>query len=106
MTDALAADKGERTDARFGYRSGYYTRRVCTPVRPVTRAGTLEPRSPQDRDGRFSTELFERYELARNRRSCRRWQRCYLQGASTREVKAVPRSCAAIPSRKRRKRCQ
>src|SRR3954464_9234341 len=26
MTDALGAEKGERTQARLGYRSGYYTR--------------------------------------------------------------------------------
>ena len=56
MTDALAAEKGERTVARLGYRSGYYTRTL------VTRVGKLELRVPQDRDGRFSTELFERYQ--------------------------------------------
>ena len=54
MTDALGAEKGERTGARLGYRSGYYTRTL------VTRVGKLELRVPQDRDGRFSTELFER----------------------------------------------
>ena len=57
MTDALGAEKGERTAARLGYRSGYYTRTL------VTRVGKLELRVPQDRDGRFSTELFELYHL-------------------------------------------
>jgi transposase-like protein len=28
----------------------------------VTRIGKLELRVPQDRDGRFSTDLFERYQ--------------------------------------------
>ena len=56
MTDVLGAEKGERTSARLGYRSGYYTRTL------VTRVGKLELRVPQDRDGRFSTELFERYQ--------------------------------------------
>jgi hypothetical protein len=56
MTDALGAETGERTGARLGYRSGYYTRTL------VTRVGKLELRVPQDRDGRFSTELFERYQ--------------------------------------------
>ena len=56
MTDALGAGKGERTSARIGYRSGYYARTL------VTRVGKLELRVPQDRDGRFSTELFERYQ--------------------------------------------
>jgi transposase-like protein len=49
------AEKGERTTARLGYRSGYYTRTL------VTRVGKLELRVPH-RDGRFSTELFERYQ--------------------------------------------
>ena len=56
MADALGAEKGERTGARLGYRSGYYTRTL------ITRVGKLELRVPQDRDGRFSTELFERYQ--------------------------------------------
>src|ERR687886_2088303 len=56
MTDALGAAKGERTAARLGYRAGYYGRTL------ITRVGKLELRVPQDRDGRFSTELFERYQ--------------------------------------------
>jgi len=56
MTEALCAGKGERTPARLGYRSGYYGRTL------VTRVGKLELRVPQDRRGRFSTELFERYQ--------------------------------------------
>src|SRR5271169_3695382 len=55
MTDALGAEKGQRTAARLGYRSGYYSRTL------VTRVGKLKLRVPQERDGRFSTELFERY---------------------------------------------
>jgi putative transposase len=50
MTDALGAEKGERTAARLAYRSGSYTRTL------VTRVGKLELRVPQDR------ELFERYQ--------------------------------------------
>ena len=56
MTDALGAEKGERTSGRQGYRSGYYGRTL------ITRVGKLELRVPQDRTGRFSTELFERYQ--------------------------------------------
>jgi len=54
MTDSLVAEKGERTSARVGHRSGYRTRTL------VPRAGRLELRVPQARDGRFLTELFER----------------------------------------------
>src|SRR6516165_8609541 len=56
MAEALGAEKGERTAGRLGYRSGYYGRTL------VTRIGKLELRVPQDRAGRFSTELFARYQ--------------------------------------------
>ena len=56
MTETIGAAKGERTEARLAYRSGYYSRSL------ITRVGTLELRVPQDRDGRFSTELFQRYQ--------------------------------------------
>jgi len=69
MTEALGAEKGERTAARLGYRSGYYGRTL------ITRIGKLELRVPQDRAGRFSTELFE-VTSARSGRWWRRWRRC------------------------------
>ena len=69
MTEALAAEKGERTDGRLGYRSGYYQRAL------ITRVGTLELRVAQDRAGRFSTELFERYQRPGKRR-LGLWRRC------------------------------
>lgn len=58
MTEALGAEKDERTAERVGYRSGYYERKL------VTRVGVLELRVPQNRAGRFSTDLFERYQRA------------------------------------------
>jgi putative transposase len=56
MDEALGAEKGERTARRLGYRSGHYGRTL------VTRVGKLELRVPQDRQGRFRTEVFERYQ--------------------------------------------
>lgn len=56
MEQSLQAAKGERTSERQGYRSGYYGRSL------ITRVGKLELRVPQDRQGRFSTELFARYQ--------------------------------------------
>ena len=56
MSDAIGASKSERTEGRQGYRSGYYPRQL------VTRVGTMELRVPQDRQGRFSTQFFERYQ--------------------------------------------
>jgi putative transposase len=82
MTDALGAEKGERTSARLGYRSGYYT---CTLI---TRVGKLELRVPQDLDGRFSTELFERYQRS-EQALVSTLAEMYVQGVSTRKVKAI-----------------
>jgi transposase-like protein len=82
MSDALQAEKGERTAARLGYRSGYYTRTL------VTRVGKLELRVPQDRAGRFSTELFERYQRS-ERALVAALAEMYVQGVSTRKVKAI-----------------
>jgi putative transposase len=82
MTESLCADKGERTETRLGYRSGYYQRSL------ITRVGTLELRVPQDRAGRFSTELFERYQRS-EKALVGALAEMYVQGVSTRKVKAV-----------------
>jgi putative transposase len=82
MTDALGAEKGERTSGRRGYRAGYYPRTL------VTRVGKLELRVPQDRDGRFSTELFERYQRS-EQALVATLAEMYVQGVSTRKVKAI-----------------
>src|SRR5271168_2159851 len=82
MTDALGAEKGERSAARLGCRSGYYSRTL------ITRVGKLELRVPQDRDGRFSTELFERYQRS-ERALVAALAEMYVQGVSTRKVKAI-----------------
>ena len=82
MTEAIGAAKGERTETRLSYRSGYYSRSL------VTRVGTLELRVPQDRLGRFSTELFERYQRS-EKALVGTLVEMYVQGVSTRKVKAV-----------------
>ena len=85
MTEALGAEKGERAAGRQGYRSGYYGRTL------ITRVGKLELRVPQDRTGRFSTELFERYQRS-ERALVAALAEMYVQGVSTRK---------SLPSRKR-----
>ena len=82
MTEAVGAGKGERTAERVGYRSGYYGRKL------ITRVGKLELRVPQDRDGRFSTELFERYQRSEQALVAALVE-MYVQGVSTRKVKAI-----------------
>ena len=82
MTDALGAAKSERTSARAGYRSGYYSRSL------LTRVGAVELRVPQDRHGRFSTEVFERYQRS-EKALVAALAEMYVQGVSTRKVKAI-----------------
>src|SRR3954452_3354128 len=82
MDEALGAEKGERTPSRRGYRSGYYGRAL------VTRVGKLELRVPQDRQGRFRTEIFERYQRS-EKALVGALTEMYVQGVSTRKEKAV-----------------
>ena len=64
MSETIGAQKGERTEGRLGYRSGYYPRSL------ITRVGKLELRIPQDRQGRFSPRSSNAISAAR-----RRWWR-------------------------------
>lgn len=82
MDEMIGAAKSERTPARLGYRSGYYSRTL------VTRVGKLELRVPQDRGGNFSTELFERYQRS-EQALVSTLAEMYVQGVSTRKVKAI-----------------
>ena len=82
MDEAIGAQKSERTSERQGYRSGYYSRTL------VTRVGKLELRVPQDRQGRFRTEVFERYQRS-EKALVGALAEMYVQGVSTRKVKAV-----------------
>lgn len=82
MTEAVGAERHERNGERTSYRSGYYRRGL------VTRVGKLELRVPQDRQGRFSTELFQRYQRS-EQALVTTLTEMYVQGVSTRKVKAV-----------------
>jgi transposase-like protein len=82
MDEAVGAQKGERTESRLGYRAGYYTRTL------VTRVGKLALRVPQDRQGRFRTEVFERYQRS-EKALVSALAEMYIQGVSTRKVKEI-----------------
>ena len=82
MAECLQAGKYERNQERLGYRSGYYRRGL------ITRVGTMVLRVPQDRSGRFSTQVFERYQ--RNEKALvAALAQMYVQGVSTRKVAAI-----------------
>jgi transposase-like protein len=82
ITEQLGAERYERTDDRVSYRSGYYRRHL------VTRVGRIELRVPQDRQGHFSTDLFERYQRS-EKALVMALVESYVQGVSTRKVKRI-----------------
>jgi transposase-like protein len=82
-TEAIGAAEGERSETRLAYRSGYYSRSL------ITRVGTLELRVPQDRMGRFSTELFECYQRS-EKALVGALAEMYVQGVSTSSPPRAP----------------
>jgi putative transposase len=82
MDETLGAGKSERTTNRRGYRSGHYERTL------ITRVGKLELQVPQDRQGHFRTEVFERYQRS-EKALVGALAEMYVQGVSTRKVKAI-----------------
>jgi putative transposase len=82
MDETVGAAKSQRTEGRNGYRSGYYSRSL------VTRVGNVELRVPQDRQGHFRTEVFERYQRS-EKALVGALTEMYVQGVSTRKVKAI-----------------
>src|SRR5262249_14485328 len=91
MDEALGAEKSERTAKRRGYRSGHYSRRL------VTRVGELELRVPQDRQGHFRTEVFERYQRS-EKALVGRWRRCMCKGCPRARSRPSPKNYADTSS--------
>ncbi len=82
ITSFLKADPYERTGDRTGYRNGYKPRIV------KTRVGRIELSVPQDREGRFRSELFSRFQRS-EKALILALQEAYLQGVSTRKVTKI-----------------
>lgn len=70
--------RGERVSSR----NGYYEREFTTGI------GTLTLRVPRTRDGKFSTEIFERYER-HEKALLASMLEMYIAGVSTRKVSQV-----------------
>lgn len=82
MNKILGANQYERSESRSGYRAGYYSRHF------ITRIGALELRVPRDREGKFSTVIFERYQRS-EKALLAALAEMYVQGVSTRKIKSV-----------------
>jgi putative transposase len=79
---SAAGEQGRGTANRLGYQAGYYSRML------MTRVGHIELRLPQDRQGRFRTEVFERYQHSEKALLAGMLE-MYVQGVSTRKVKTI-----------------
>jgi putative transposase len=94
MRKSLGAEKGERTEGRLDYHSGHYPRSL------ITRVAKIELKVPQDRQGRFSTELFERYQRS-EKALVAALAEMHVQGVSTQKVKQVTEELVGMPPRPR-----
>ncbi|MFB6291081.1 MAG: IS256 family transposase [Candidatus Bipolaricaulia bacterium] len=82
MDKHISAKKYERSEKRSGYRNGYRERKL------YTRVGTLNLRVPRDRDGNFSTEIFNKFQRS-EKALILTLQEMYLDGVSTRKAKKI-----------------
>lgn len=81
-TDYLQVDDYERSGNRVSQRNGYYEREL------TTRVGTLDLKVPRTRDGKFSPDIFERYQ--RNEKALlASMVEMYVSGVSTRKVSQI-----------------
>ncbi len=90
MTAYLGAGRYRRTQTRCGYRSGHRPRKL------KTRVGTLDLSVPTERSGRFQTSVFARYQRS-EQAFLLALQEMYLQGVSTRKVRAITEQLCATP---------
>src|SRR5690606_12377792 len=78
----LQAGPYERSEGRAGYRNGYGSRQL------KTRVGTLSLAVPMDREGKFESDVFYRYERS-GKAIVGSLMEMYLEGVSTRKVRDV-----------------
>jgi putative transposase len=89
MTSFLGAESYQRHAERRGWRNGYKPRML------KTRVGELELMVPQDRDGLFQTEMFERYQRSEKALALALLQ-MYVEGVSTRKVSAITEALCGL----------
>lgn len=99
MTEQVGASRRERTPTRAGERNGSYARDLITPV------GKIEQlRVPRDRDGTFTTRVFEEYHHRHWRPVSARSTgevedailEMWLQGISQRKIAEVTERLGAV----------
>jgi putative transposase len=81
-SEQVGAEPYERTEKRTAYRNGFRDRQV------TTRVGTLTLRVPRHRNGKFSKELFARYQRSEQALILAMME-MVINGVSTRKVEAI-----------------
>ena len=90
MSEHLGAGRRERSPARTGERNGSYERDLITPV------GKIEQlRVPRDRDGTFTTQVFEEYHRSTGEVEDAILE-MWLQGISQRKIAQVTEKLGAV----------
>jgi putative transposase len=88
-TEQLNAEPYERTENRQGYRNGTY------PHQLTTRVGTITLRVPRLRNGKFSTELFARYQRSEQALVLALME-MVVNGVSTRKVAQITEELCGV----------
>jgi transposase-like protein len=90
MSEHVGAGRRERSPSRTGERNGSYGRDLITPV------GKIEQlRVPRDRDGTFTTQVFEEYHRSTGEVEDAVLE-MWLQGISQRKVAEVTQKLGAV----------
>jgi transposase-like protein len=85
FTEFIGADPYERTQGRRAVRNGSYQRQL------KTRVGSIELNVCRDREGKFKTDLFDRYQRSEKALVLSLLE-MYLWGVSTRNVEEITES--------------
>ena len=89
FNDQIGAERYERSEDRQGYRNGFRERDL------FTRVGRITLRVPRDREGSFSTQLFEHYQRS-EKALVLALQESYLQGVSTRKMRRITEKLCGV----------
>ncbi len=89
VTEQIRADHYERTEDRKAYRNGSY------PHKFTTRVGTITLHVPRLRDGKFSTEMFSRYQRSEQAFVLAMLE-VVINGVSTRKVSLITEELCGV----------
>lgn len=93
FSQQIGAEPCAKREERQRYRNDFRKRDL------ITRVGRIALRAPRDREGRFSTQLFEYYQCSEKALELA-LQESYLQGVSTRKMRRITEKLCGFEFRK------